>query len=336
MDSRVPDSSDEEGAHGTPSARVPAAAPSTAPPISSVSVGTQTVGTWMDHLQALAASSSVTVLEMKYIKDQFWDHVLSCMKMPRGGVNGGGSMHCAFEFVAANERVVQFLMEDLPLQPNSRYNLTLPPPHWEDSPSISTYHALDLHMLDNYFRLHRRRAGRGHRAFRGSVLAAPPDTHPAPVCLLSACPPFIVELCHRKNNKLVLAVSFWLTILNDSFLLTMPPKMPFALGMDNILTDRARNHVRKLKYMRGPMSFSFAYLVDGWPAGLLSDSDGEWVPPPSDLTLLGLPPPASVNPDSPSGDDADSEAESYKKKVKARRTRPRAAGTRWAGRFRTR
>ena len=25
---------------------------------------------------------------------QFWNHVLSCIKMPRGGVNRGGSMHC--------------------------------------------------------------------------------------------------------------------------------------------------------------------------------------------------------------------------------------------------
>eukprot|EP00966_Prymnesium_polylepis_P068476 1590945-Prymnesium_polylepis.1 len=48
--------------------------------------------------------------------------------MPRGGVNGGGSMHCSFEFVAVSEAAVKYLMEDLPLHANQRFNLSLPPP----------------------------------------------------------------------------------------------------------------------------------------------------------------------------------------------------------------
>ena len=90
-------------------------------------IATQTPGTMMEHLSAFAERSSLTVVELKPIRDQFWDHVLACMKMPRGGVGGGGSMHCSFEFVAASERVVSFLMEDLPLMANHRYNLSLPP-----------------------------------------------------------------------------------------------------------------------------------------------------------------------------------------------------------------
>ena len=70
-------------------------------------------------------------------------------------------MHfCSFEFVAANESVVRAVMEDLPLMQNHRYNLSLSSPHWEASPSINTYYALDSHLIDSYFRLHRRRQER--------------------------------------------------------------------------------------------------------------------------------------------------------------------------------
>ena len=173
--SKIVDSSDEEQARKA-SAAPQAPAPTIAPPTSR-SIATQTVGTWMDHVQACAERSSVTVLDMKPVKDQFWASVLACMKMPRGGMNGDGSMHCSFEFVASNTEVVQFLMEDLPLQPNQRYNASLPPPHWEPSPSMSTYYAMTQQLLDSYFRLRRRKAASGYRGFRGSVLAAPPDTY---------------------------------------------------------------------------------------------------------------------------------------------------------------
>ena len=113
---------------------------------------------------------------MDPVRDQFWHHVQSCVKMPAGGVNGKGSMHCSFAFVAANEHVVKHLMEDLPVMQNHRYNLSLPPPHWEPSPSISTYHALDLQLLDSYFRMHRRKSAPKRRWYRGSVMAAAPHS----------------------------------------------------------------------------------------------------------------------------------------------------------------
>jgi hypothetical protein len=100
----------------------------------SVSIGTQTPGTLMDHVQAVAERMSITCVYLDPIRDQFWHHVQSCVKMPAGGINGRGSMHCSFAFVAANENVVKHLMEDLPVMQNHRYNLSLPPPHWEPSP----------------------------------------------------------------------------------------------------------------------------------------------------------------------------------------------------------
>ena len=96
----------------------------------SVSISTQTQGTWIDNLQALGEFSSLAVVEMNPIRDQFWDSIRSCMKMPRGGVNGGGSMRCSFEFVCANEAIVKHIMEDLLCARNQRYNLTLPSAQW--------------------------------------------------------------------------------------------------------------------------------------------------------------------------------------------------------------
>ena len=231
----------------------------------------------------------MALVNKKQIQMQFWDHVLSCLKMPAGGVNGRGSMHCEFEFVAGSEEIVQFIMEDLPLQANHRYNCSLPPHHWESSPSISTYHAMDLHTIDSYFRLHRRLAAKGRRGYRGSVLAAPPDTHPEPVCLLSAAPPFLAELCHRKHNKLVLAVSFNLVIENDANLQTISPVVQYAQGMDVLLKNRSLNHLKKLHARKEPMSRGFQAMVAGW-VSTLSDSEGEWVAPPSDMSRLCLPP----------------------------------------------
>ena len=99
------DSSDEEPSFPAKSLGAAPAAP--APQISSVSVATQTAGTWLDVLQGLAALSLLMIVELNPIREQFWEHILSCIKMPRGGVNGGGSMHCSFDFVAASEQVVQ-------------------------------------------------------------------------------------------------------------------------------------------------------------------------------------------------------------------------------------
>ena len=296
----------------------------------SKSVATQTIGTWMDHIQARAESCGLALVELKPIKQQFWAHMLACMRMPRGGVNGGGSMHCEFEFVAANERVVQHLMEDLPVMKNKRYNLSIPAPHWEDSPSIRTYYALETHLLDSYMRLHRRAPGA--RAYRGSVLAAPPHTYQAPVNLLSVGPPLLMELCHRKHNKLVLAVSFKLIVMNDMGLLTLPPTHSYAVGMDQIFRRRALNHLKKLRTRREPMSDGMKQIVARTTSNI-SDSEGEWQAPDYDLDLLGLPPRGSVDPGSDSGAEVDAEEEAMLRA--ARDTiRPRAQGSRWEGKMR--
>ena len=244
-------------------------------------------------------------------------------------------MHCSFEFVAVNTKVVQHLMEDLPVMQNKRFNMSLPPPHWEDSPSISTYYALDTQLLDAYFRMHRRPATMRGRTYRGSRLARPPDTHAAPVCLLSVCPPFLVELCHRGHGKLVMAVSFNVAVLNDFGLQTLPPSMPYSLGMDVLLETRAKNHLRRMYLKRCPMSTAFKDLASAWDLSSFPDSDGEWVPPLSDISLLGLPPRAAIKVDS--GDEGDSEAgaDTSKEHTAAKDwKRPRGNNTRWAGKLR--
>jgi hypothetical protein len=119
----VHDSSEEEGAHLTsPVNRRP---PRPSPPTSK-STSTQTTATMLDTVNLLAERFGLTTISMDDVKNQFWAHILACLKMPRGGVNGGGSMHCAFEFVAPNETCVRYLMH-LPVNQNQRYNLSLPP-----------------------------------------------------------------------------------------------------------------------------------------------------------------------------------------------------------------
>ena len=275
----VKDSSDEDDAHAPITLKADHTLPTSR--TTSVSVGTQTQGSWLEHIQALAEFSSLAVVDMNLIRDQFWASILACMKMPRGGVNAGGSMHCSFEFVCASEAVVKHLMEDLPVMRNQRYNLSLPSVRWnppgEKSPTISTYYAEDLRPLDGFFRLHRRRAARGYPAYRGSLLLNPLDDHPAPVCQLSAVPPFLAEYCQRKHGKLVLAVSFNVSLLNDQNLQSLPPNFPYALGMDAILQTRALNHLTKLRLKGCRMSELFSVLATGHPS-TAPQSEGEWDP----------------------------------------------------------
>jgi hypothetical protein len=131
----------------------------------------------------------------------------------------------------------------------------------------------------------------------------------------------------------VLAVSFNLSIFNDLGLLTPPPLMPFAVGMDVLLETRAMNHLKKLKMRQCSMSPAFVTLASAWDYIDCPPSDGEWVPPPSDLGLLGLPPQVEFELDS--GDKGDSEAETAREhKAAMDFKRPRASNTRWAGRVR--
>ena len=277
------DSSEEEGAHVT--SPLKAEQGSSVPRVTSVSVSTQTRGTMLDLIQTFAESSFLTVVDMNPIRNQFWASILACMKTPRGGVNGGGSMRCSFEFDCASEAVVKYLMEDLPCAQNQRYNLSTPsaawdpPVYWEKSPSISTYHIELVRTLDSYFRLHRRLAARGRPTYRGSLLLNPPDDHPASVCLLSAAPPFLVEYCQRKHGKLVLAVSFFVTTLNDQNFQALSPVWPYATGMDALLKQRALNHVKKIHLKGFSMSSQFVQLAGGH-LSTAPQSEGEWDPPP--------------------------------------------------------
>ena len=275
------DSSDED----IPRATSPLQPEKVLPVSRSVSVSTQTKGTWVDHLQAHAEFSSLAVVEMNPIRNQFWESIRACMKMPRGGLNGGGSMRCSFEFVCATEAIVRHLMEDLPVARNQRYNLTIPsalwtaPMYWEKSPTISTYHAEDRRTLDSFFRLHRRPATRGYPAYSGSMLLKPPDDYPASVCQISAVPPFLAEYCQRKHQKRVLAVSFYVTILNDQNYQTLSPSFPLELGMDILLKERSLNHLKKIQQKGFPMSEQFTQLAGGH-VSTAPQSEGEWDPPP--------------------------------------------------------
>lgn len=318
------DSSDEEAASRSMPAQ---AAPTNRN--TSTSRSTQTVGSIMDHALEHAERSLSTIVLMPPIKQQFWDHVLSCMKMPRGGVAGGGSMRCEFEFVAANEQIVQYLMEDLPVKQHHRFNLSQPAPHWEASPSMSTYHALDSRLLDSFFRLHRRLPA--SRGYRGSLQAPPPDGYSAPVCILTACPPLIVELCHRKHTKLVLAVSFNLVVVNNAGLKTPPASLKYVTGMDVVIKNRALSHLKKLLSRGKAMSLEFRALATAHHSDA-PDSEGDWVPPPSALRAkLGLPPRKASGWDS--GEEADSEAD-VEARVAKDTKRPRGSGTRWGDKLR--
>jgi hypothetical protein len=143
-----------------------------------------------------------------------------------------------------------------------------------------------------------------------------------------------VELCHRKHGKLVLAVSFNLCILNDQNNLTISPVVKYATGMDVVLKTRALNHLKKMLAKHYAMSGAFTLLAGGFFSSL-SDSEGEWVPPRSDLSLLGLPHPTTHKSASDSGADPDSEEDSKILNAVKESKRHRAEGSdKWRGKLR--
>ena len=131
---------------------------------------------------------------------------------------------------------------------------------------------------------------------------------------------------------MVLAVSFNLTVYNDHGLNAMSPVIAQALGLDVLLVRRAKNHLNKLQVKHGAnMSSKFQEIVSKFPLADFPDSEGEWVAPAVDLSLLGLP---SRNYDS--GDEADTEDEEEDRNLRAMADtkRRRAESTRWSGRMR--
>ena len=140
-----------------------------------------------------------------------------------------------------------------------------------------------------------------------------------------------MELCHRAQKKLVMAVSFNLTVYNDLGLITIPPVIAFATGLDTLLIKRAKNHLNKLLSKHtANMSLNFQAIVANNPLQDFPDSEGEWVAPAVDLSLLGLP-----FRKYDSGEEADTEDEEDRSLRAAEDTkRPRAEGSRWSGRMR--
>ena len=150
------------------------------------------------------------------------------------------------------------------------------------------------------------------------------------MCLLSVSPPLLVELYHRKHNKLVLAVSFNLAVLNDQNSLTLPPAIGMAMGYDVVTKQRMTHHLKKLAARKHPMSPAFSLLAQTSFAEPLSESEGEWVAPISVLSVPGLPP---LDPDWDRDDEADSEETATLGAVADTR-RPRGRDTRWDGKLR--
>lgn len=140
-----------------------------------------------------------------------------------------------------------------------------------------------------------------------------------------------MELCHRKHSKLVLAVSFNLTVMNDMGLVTIPPKLKYQVGMDTLLKVRCLNHLIKLHARGESMSDEFQVLARGSQSSL-TDSEGEWVAPPSEIPrLLGLP--LRPGPDSDFSEESDSE-EAKAQAAATNSKRPRAVGSKWQGKMR--
>ena len=249
--------------------------------------------------------------KMEVQETTFWGHVHSCMRLPRGGVNGAGSQECSFEFQAPSQSVLEHLVGHLPFRPREVWGGQA---GWIPSRTIDTYWAFDRHTVDHYLNLHHRESLRQCTSlYRGSKLIRPSSKQRAAV-MLSVCPPFIIEVCHRTGGRTVMVVTFKLFLLNEAGGVTMPPQYQYASGMDLIFKARALSHLAALvsSGVELPDESGFHALLQ--EAAVASDSEADTEEEEgSDLGWPASPEPADSDSASDAAQDSDLSADEYQR-----------------------
>ena len=236
----------------------------------------------------------------------YWGHYLACLRLPRGGVNAGGSQECSFEYEAPAPSVLSQLVGGLPYRERQVWSGR---DGWISSATIDTYYAFDRHAVDHYLRLHARKClGESASLYRGSRLVAA-SSQQRPSSLISACPPLLIEVCHRSRQRTVAVVSFKLIVLSDLGAISMPPRFEFAQGMDHLFRLRALNHLEAMRERGAKLTSGFEQLLQSESLETMSDSEASQSVVSS--TDLGWPesPPHGVDSDSASNAEMDSDFE---------------------------
>ena len=165
--------------------------------------------------------------------NSFFTHMMSCCRQPAGRADGTrGSQQCSFELEVFDMQclgVLQISPCHFERHLQARYSIgkdnTI---EWARSPSIDSYYIKDMVRMSNWISFESRAVAK-HLPVFGSSKGVVVRKEGVKV-LATLIPPFIIELCRRGHDRMVLAVTFNLFTFNDLGGMDLPPGFPYAQG----------------------------------------------------------------------------------------------------------
>ena len=203
-------------------------------------------------------------------ENTYWGQVLGRLQLPRGGLSGGGSQFCTFEYEPPAQAVMDTILKGLTLHRRSTWDQG----NWVPSQTIDTYAAETHQQLDKYLKLHARKslAPERQQLYRSTRLLSP-STMQGQSVVVSACQPWLVEVCHRGRGRVVLVTQFRLFVLSDLDSISMPPTFQYAAGMDLQFRARALQHLKEMVRKCGAQPTEAFHALMGLHFYLASSSE---------------------------------------------------------------
>lgn len=181
------------------------------------------------------------------LRNCFFSHLASCCRQPAGRADGSrGSQQCSFEMEIPHKMCLGILgitVLHFETHFNARYNINENGElEWKRANTIDSFFMDDMSRMSEWISLETREASK-HLAVFGSSKGVVVREHHGVRVVATLIPPFIIELCHRAHDRLVLAVTFNLFTFNDRNGLDLPPGFPYARGEREKFRQLAINNI---------------------------------------------------------------------------------------------
>lgn len=183
--------------------------------------------------------------------NSFFMHLAACCRQPAGRADGvRGSQQCSFELEVMHVDALRILHINRPgvfeSHPQARYSIGEDNRiAWVRSKAIDSFYMDDVEKMSEWIGFHRR-APTEHLSVFGSSKGVVVRSEGVKV-VATLIPPFIIELCRRSHDRLVIAVTCNLFTFNDHGGLDLPPEFPYAEGERSKFRQLAINNLMGMR-----------------------------------------------------------------------------------------
>ena len=185
------------------------------------------------------------------VVNSFFMHLAACCRQPAGRADGTrGSQQCCFEMEVTDIMALGILRitgVHFEVHKKSRYSINADSQiAWIEAKTIDSFYMDNADKMSKWISFETRAASKHLNVFGSSKGVVQRDEGVKVIATL--IPPFIIELCHRPHDRLVLAVTCNLFTFNDLGGLDMPPDFPYAEG------ERGKFHALATKNLMGMLN----------------------------------------------------------------------------------